>query len=507
LLSGSFLSRLRRRLVREDGVALVAAIGISAALTIAGTSMIGYTTTSQRSAKRDGATQASHGLAEGGLSHALAVLSNPSNAPTDGSLLPEQNEPMPGGSATWSGTYDRANAIWTLNSTGYVKNPAAPAQVQRRASVRVRVTPVYTQPLATDAWDYLYTTKAYAGGSCDVNVAASATVTSPLYANGNMCLNNLSSVGAGPLTIKGTVYRLAPSATVGTLAAPISAAHIGVGCLLTSVSPLPPVSQPCRSVDNVFTQPGASDQVIPNVTAPTPEWAKWYRYAAPGPSEPCTAAIGSPPVFENETLGATMNSSVSTSATAVSLTPPMSYSCRVGPVDAPIGQLSWDAVTRTLTVNGTVFIDGSAKVDNGLVNTYVGQGTLYLSGTLLISSSTKLCARVLGADCDFAGWDPRAPGSSMLTVVVNGNGNGIDFALGTSIQLGSSASFEGMLYATNQLALGSSSQLKGGVVAKTVRFSSGAKTYNFPALDMAPTGTPGAEASYSHVNPPQDYAG
>src|SRR5207244_6517260 len=49
--------------------------------------------------------------------------------------------------------------------------------------------------------------------------------------------------------------------------------------------------------------------------------------------------------------------------------------------------LSWDATARVLTVNGTVFIDGSAKVANGLVNSYKGVGSLYLSGTLLLKGS------------------------------------------------------------------------------------------------------------------------
>ena len=49
--------------------------------------------------------------------------------------------------------------------------------------------------------------------------------------------------------------------------------------------------------------------------------------------------------------------------------------------------------TKTLTVNGTIFIDGSAKVSNSARQPYNGQGTLYLSGTLLFNAS--LCG---GAD-------------------------------------------------------------------------------------------------------------
>ena len=59
------------------------------------------------------------------------------------------------------------------------------------------------------------------------------------------------------------------------------------------------------------------------------------------------------------------------------------------------GELSWNATTKTLTVKGTIFIDGSAKVANGAFNTYNGQATIYLSGTFYLDG--KLCGGVSGA--------------------------------------------------------------------------------------------------------------
>lgn len=478
------LARLRA-LVAEDGSALVASIGISAALTVAGTSVIGYSTTNQRSAKRSSAVSVASALADAGLNNALAVLSNPANAPTDILLLPPRTTTYTTGSATWSGTYDRANAVWTLSSTGSVKNPAAEADLRHTASVRVRITPVNTQPLPNDAWDYLYTKQLGMGGSCDVTVSSGVAVSSPLWVSGNLCISSGASVMTGPLVVKQRVNLTAVTSTVGTAAAPISAAHVAVGCEWSGTArPLSPI---CTSADNAFVAGGVSDQVIPAVTPPTADWATWFRYAAPGPFEPCTAQSGTVPNFPNQT-------------TTFNLTPPISYSCRVGPADGPIGELSWDAASRTLTVNGTIYIRGNASAANGLVNLYAGQGTLYLSGTFAITSTTKLCARVTGTDCDFAGWDPRAAGASILTVAANGAPYGV------GISIGSSSSFEGMLYATNYIQLGSSAQAKGGMVALSIMFGSGSKTYPFPALDFAPTGTPGAQFSYAHVNPPQDYS-
>lgn len=495
--------RLRRRFGAEDGAALVMSVGMSAGLMLAGTTMIDYSVLNQHSAGRSGADQGAYMLAEGGLNNAFAVVADPANSPTDGTLLPPRTTAYTNGSATWSGTYDRATAVWMLTSTGVTANPAAPGTSRTKTvSARVRVTPVHTRPLANDAWNYLYTRQASVGGSCDVTLNANVTVMSPLFVSGNLCLASRASVVAGPLVVKYRVNLTATDSTIGTPAARISEAHVGVGCKYASQPWHPDALNPfCSDVDHVYVAPGGLDQVIPVVTPPTVLWDTWYRYAAPGPSEPCTASSGVVPVFEDETISPLRNASVFGS---FSLTPPTSYSCRVGPAAAPLGELSWDAVTRTLTVNGTVFIDGSAKVDNGQVNRYVGQGTIYLSGTFLVSTGSKLCAVVAGADCDFEGWDPRAAGASMLTVVTNGSGGQLPVGMGA--QIGSSASYEGMLYATNVVQLGSGAQTKGGMVAWTIYFGSSTRTYSFPELDTAPTGTPGATHSFAYANPPDDFA-
>jgi len=85
------------------------------------------------------------------------------------------------------------------------------------------------------------------------------------------------------------------------------------------------------------------------------------------------------------------------------------------------GELSWNATTKTLTVTGTIYIDGSAKISNSAVNTYNGQATLYLSGTFYANGS--LCAAVSGTTCNFAGWNPD---HELLMIVANGNGGQVN---------------------------------------------------------------------------------
>ena len=105
------------------------------------------------------------------------------------------------------------------------------------------------------------------------------------------------------------------------------------------------------------------------------------------------------------------------------------------------GELSWNATTKTLTVNGTIMIDGSAKVSNSAMNSYNGLATLYLSGTLRLTGS--LCGKVAssGTACDATGWNPN---NEMLMIVANGNGGQVN--PGDSIFMDNNNSYQGGLY-------------------------------------------------------------
>ena len=156
------------------------------------------------------------------------------------------------------------------------------------------------------------------------------------------------------------------------------------------------------------------NNVAPLIPEPAADWATWYENSIPGPAQSCTTVSGTPPTFD--TNYPNRDNSVSS---AFELTPASSYTCRVGPPGSPSGELSWNASTKVLTVAGTIFIDGSAKVTNNALNQYNGQATLYLSGTFVTNNSTKFCGGVSGGNCDFAAWNPN---TEMLTIVTNGSG-------------------------------------------------------------------------------------
>src|SRR5207247_8016411 len=116
------------------------------------------------------------------------------------------------------------------------------------------------------------------------------------------------------------------------------------------------------------------------------------------------------PTFDNNTV---RDFSVTT---AWNLTPATAYDCWTDG-----GELAWNPTTKVLTVNGTFFIDGTAFIDNGNVNSYTGLGTLYLSGVFLLKNS-KLCAVKLanGTGCDTANWNPN---TRALIIVANAAGD------------------------------------------------------------------------------------
>jgi hypothetical protein len=164
------------------------------------------------------------------------------------------------------------------------------------------------------------------------------------------------------------------------------------------------------------------------------------------------------------------------------------------------GLLAWNATTKTLTVSGTIYIDGSARVTNGAVNTYNGYGTMYLSGTFLISGS--MCAAVVSGACDFASWNPD---KDLFMVVANGNGGQV--TPGDSIQMENNWSWQGGLYGTNAVEFGNNTKVDGPIVGSQIILSNNLATNAFPLINVVPVGMPSNQAVYAQPNPPQNYSG
>jgi hypothetical protein len=164
------------------------------------------------------------------------------------------------------------------------------------------------------------------------------------------------------------------------------------------------------------------------------------------------------------------------------------------------GEIAWNATTKTLTLSGTIYIDGSAKISNGALNSYNGQATIYLSGTFRATGS--LCASISGSNCNFATWNPDF---DMLMIVSNGNGGQVN--PGDSIEVDNNYSYQGGLYGTNAVEFGNNVNVDGPLVGSQILLSNNLTTNAFPNISVVPVGMPSNAAVYAQPNPPQGFTG
>jgi hypothetical protein len=472
------------RLGNERGVALVMAIGIMTVLLIVGISAVQYATSGSRESGASSSSQGAFDLSEAGINNAMSVLDTPTNNALNPSLLPQTRTDYTNGYVLWGGTLDSAAAVWTVTSTGYVQSPNGGYHLwaHRTSKAQVVVTPTLTQPLNNPAWNYIYATRPATPGQCDEIVQQSVQISSPFYVNGNLCLQNTATVNAGPLVVKGSLTLTQSANAVGSAAAPINEAHVAAGCQYKNN----PFHNPCQGApDNVFAK--AFDTSPTLLAAPVVYWDSWFQNSSPGPFYPCITQSGTPPVFDNEATPARNNSV----GAAFNLTPTASYTCKTAG-----GELSWNASTRTLTVSGTIFIDGSAYIQNGSVNSYNGQATLYLSGTFLMKNS-KLCAGLSadGSTCDMAHWNPN---TELLCVVANGSGGQVNSW--DSVQFVSST-YQGAVYATKSIDSDTTAVVDGPMVGDQVNLGQSVNT-SFPTIQIVPVGMPSNPVVYAQPNPP-----
>jgi hypothetical protein len=503
--TAALIRHFHRRVSEQAGIALVATVGVLGIFSITGMTVVMYQTSNAASANRSAVDERSFSLSEAGVNNAMAVLSNPSNNALDPDTLPSSEATAStahyeGGTAKWWGVLDATTATWTVTALGLHENPtgAGTAQITRRLTARVPVTPVAPQALAPNnqAWQYMFATRT--GNECDMTLNNHVSGSSRLYANGNLCISNNADFLGEALIVKGNLF-LGNGSDVGSPASMTTRVetHVGgaAGCRYHNGG----WHNPCTDADHVYSKKDPPNWVAgvnntpPTIATPTVDFDGWYEHAVPGPAQGCATSSGTPPMFDTDYPN--RNNSVST---VFDLTPPTgSYTCRVGPPDSPSGELSWNHLTQMLTVKGVIFIDGNVRT-SGLLNRYTGQATLYVSGTFTVEG--KLCGGLSGLACDFSTWDPN---STMLTVVAGGNG-GIE---PYSITFGNSAQFQGALYAMSAIYLGTWAKSDGPMVGSTIVLSNHVTTDAFPFIMTVPPGMPGNPNVYAQPNAPQLFAG
>lgn len=490
-----------RQLRRDDGIALLMAVGMLFVLSIVGTTVMVYTTSNTRSGTLSKTNTASFSLAEAAFANAMSILNNPANNPLDPDILPstEASATSMGygnGTAKWYGVLDRGNRIWTVTALGLHSNPTGPnaTPVRRTLTAKIPVYPLNTQSTENPAWNWIYARRT--GNTCDMTVNNAINGSSRLYVAGNLCVHNAAVISNGPLIVRGNLEITHKDARVGsaTSMATRVETYVGGNCRRQSGA----WAIPCVGDQDsrmIFSKRDPSNFVVGvNNTAqfvpePVANFPFWYENGIPGPSQSCTSSSGTPPVFD------TNYPARDNSAPTFELTPGASYSCRVGPAAQPSGELSWNVSTKTLTIAGTVYIDGNVRATNGQVNSYQGTGSLYTSGTFVVDAGTKLCASISGANCSFSTWDPN---TEMLTIAANGNDGS-----GSGVIVNANSSFQGALFATQNVYLNNNVTLDGPIIGNTVIINNAVSTDSFPTVTNVPVGMPGEETVFAQPARPE----
>jgi uncharacterized protein (UPF0333 family) len=541
------------RLADERGQSLVLALLVLTVLAIVLGSVIFFTSSNQRSSAYEKATQVSRSLAEAGVNNGISVLTNAATANsanlTSSTLLSTQTSTYPGGSVDWWGTFDGSEqstscppptigntvyacvGTWTLHGTSTVANPTGGAAIHRTVTAKMQVYRQQTSNPA-DVWNWVFSPKASGTNACDTSFTNSLTLDVRVWVGGNLCANNTVKFQKS-LYVGGYLNLGNPQATVGTQSTPIASpeeVYVGNGCVYSNK----PFYNPCvkdgtvvsgkAAQTNVFantlyTQNGspippfnpvpANDLIFPNVAPPPLCWGQgdcppnssspiaggWYSVASPGPLHPCDVASTTPtgnplPVFD--TSEHLFNNSV---PGVFNLTPDTySYTCKTAG-----GELSWNNATHTLTVQGVIFIDGSATAytSGNTPVTYKGWGNsgactsigscesvLFLSGTFLITRE-HLCAVVnaAGTDCDQSAWDPN---KKLLIIATHNQGGQLSANDGVEVTSNQST-FQGGLYAKYAISIQSGGQVQGPLVSGTQTISDGQSgILSFPTLTISP---------------------
>jgi Tfp pilus assembly protein PilX len=446
----------RARLEQEDGIALVMALGITVVLIIFVASMIDYTSSNSRAARLSSSQLTALQYADAGLNTAYSIIVNqkvtalgnpaaanllgcsgvggvadatgPSNcaAPTAKVVCVAATACTSGsaGSAAVYGYYSGTNptvfngisvaaSTWLIIASGYARNPQG-TSVIKTTTATVAISPLNAGAVAA-VWNHMFLTSPLTPNVCSVDFGGNnMTITDPIYVIGNMCISGqnttVQETSGQPidLMVGGKLVMSGSGAKVGTDSThPITSGVAVGGCTTVGVTM---ATTACDSGGYSYWV-GSTDTFIPQ-KAPemlAADIATDYNNSDPGPKHACAAGGLASTTFDGDGLQNGTNASFE-------LLPGSSYTCvSQSAGGAATGQLSWNNSTKTLTVNGNVFLDGNLTISQS--GTYTGSGVVEAAGTITFNGNgTAFCAT---SPCNTAvnAWQGTSGSNSMLTLV------------------------------------------------------------------------------------------
>lgn len=517
----TFCARLRD----ETGMALVMAVGVSFVIAIMGGSLVLYSTSNERIANRSKGDLRAYELAQAGIDSAASVIAQQplnggrQNATVVDAALPATLTFGSGESVVYdaelfddtpgsvSGTPVVRAWRWELEAIATVPNPnPGGPSLTRTLNATMLLSPV--SPAGTvesQAWKYIYSESADGNNaSCEVTLPNNPSFSSSFYVSGTLCLTNSGEINGSatgaPVEVvaKQGIYLSHPESYIGRTT-PVSLVETGANQCKYRTGPWGSVCNPANHV-TATTTVAAPPLPATTVGFPTTNFATVAALGSPGPQSPCQGnPTGSYPDF------AAMTSSSTFDLTAAS------YKCKTAR-----GELSYNATTRVLTVEGLIYFPGNLVANGNVAVRYEGIAAVYLGGTYN-QRQTALCAAISGGSCNWTGWDMTKNVLLIAAAGANGpiggpscvNPTGGD----TAIVLEQATQFQGGLYADadHNICYQNLSYFQGPSVANAQVFDNQV-TYlpmQTPGLLEVPFGAPGQTTAVTdyNVTPPTNYRG
>jgi hypothetical protein len=355
----------------------------------------------------------------------------------------------------------------------------------------VKISPPFlTQQQVASVWNHVFVTSPLVPNQCSLSFAGnSITITTPMYVVGNLCLGSGGSGAAikettQPVDIQvGGKLVLSGGSTVGAdTLHPITSGVVVGGCTTVSVTS---ATLPCSPASFSYWV-HTTDTWIPNESpslTPAQMATNWATFD-PGPKHPCQAGGLAASVFDNDTASNLPNEP-NASAADFELTPNSSYTC-ISQNGANVGQLSWNAGTQTLTINGSIFLDGNMTISSSAK--YVGVAVIETAGKITFNgNNNSLCAE---SPCNTAAgaWQGSSGNNSMLSLVsLAQSGIAIDVT-------GNAQNFQGSLWTqptANVNIAKNTTTIEGPMAIGSFSSSfNGANLIPFPVINNMPLGAP-----------------
>jgi hypothetical protein len=380
--------------------------------------------------------------------------------------VPDTTIPMNGGTVRYYGVLN--GETWTLVGVGKVPNPGAVGEVVRTARGKAVVGSAQQGTANNAVWNYVYVDSTTTCMPLDNSVVIDV----PLYVRGDICMKNSAQIHGPILQVGGKVTLESPSNQIGASGDQIPEIHIAGGCKLQNNA----LHNPCTSADHVYG--AVVDNQPDEFTKPPVDLQRWYNDSQPGPMHGCTTG-SFPGGFDNDTV---MNKSRGD----VQLLTAQPYDCQVKDAQGNlIGRIAWtggDPSPGTLTIAGTIFIDGNIVFQNSAKAIYQGKATLYAAGKITFENSNDLCGDALcGED-----WDPL----QNLLALVSGESEAAD-----GIDMVNSTRFQGALYAVNDIRQRNSTVVWGPQIARQIYLENSVENHYVPLGTILP----GMPASYTEA--------